>query len=258
MAIPHLENSWDNFSMGILYQQRLEELIQEIQFEETQKLLKEWIVSEDKDLLKGIYLVAKFHYPNLNFQDLELQVNALADHLWLELNDRQTSFEKIKIFNRVFFEHLGFTPDQKNPLSPFNFYINDVLDSRKGNVFSLSILYSILAQKLHVPIYGINLPNHFILAYLDKNGIMSELDPRNNSGVLCYINAFDKGKLIYHRDIKEYLNICQVADHKSYYEPSAHTQIIKRLIQSLIFSYQSIGKQNKVYDLISLKNLFAS
>lgn len=61
-----------------------------------------------------------------------------------------------------------------------NSFINTVIESRKGNPLSLSLLYSVIAESLDLPIYGVNLPNHFVLAYLDENGASLFLPEKMN------------------------------------------------------------------------------
>ena len=58
--------------------------------------------------------------------------------------------------------------------------INAVLESKKGNPISMCVVYMLIAQKLKLPVYGVNLPSLFVLTY--KKG-----DEQ------FYINAFNKG-----------------------------------------------------------------
>ncbi len=58
--------------------------------------------------------------------------------------------------------------------------INQVLESKKGNPISLAAVYMLIAQKLKLPIFGVNLPNLFVLIYKSE-----ELN--------FYINVFNRG-----------------------------------------------------------------
>ena len=53
----------------------------------------------------------------------------------------------------------------RNFHAPQNSFISDVLNDKKGNPLSLSLLYLIIAQKCELPIKGVNLPKHFVIAY---------------------------------------------------------------------------------------------
>lgn len=255
-AIPHLESSWEEDDFGLIFQQRIENLIHEIQFENTKQLLSEWISSDEKDLLKGAIIVAKFQYPGLSEEKIYAQIEQLRKDIWLEISQGQTSFEKIRIFNKVFFERYGFHGNSKNFLSPLNSFINTVLELKTGNPLSLSLLYSVIAQQLEMPVYGVNLPNHFILAYMDQHHVHIYNNTKNQYGVLFYINAFSKGSFLYEGDITDFLKQLGVQAQRSHFEPCANSHIILRMIVNLISSYQSSGNVNKVRELVEMRNLF--
>ncbi len=255
-AIPFLETSWEEQDFGLLFQNRIENLIHEIQFEETKRKLKEWIDSSDKDLLTGSIIVAKYQYPGLDEMVVRNQINAIQKDVWLELNNRQTALEKVRIMNKVFFGMHHFQGNAKTFHSPLNSYINTVLETRKGNPLSLSIIYSIIAQNMEMPVYGVNLPNHFILAYLDEFSVNQFIPDTNDHGVLFYINPFSKGSIFNVEEIKEFLDGINQPHLRSYFEPCPNTAIIKRMITNLIGSFQEVGNSEKVNELVELRDLF--
>ena len=255
-AIPFLENSWEDQDFGLLFQSRIETLIHEIQFEEIKRKLTNWIASSDKDLLTGSIIVAKYQYPGLDEAVIRGQIEAIQKDVWLEINQKQTALEKVRIINKVFFGLHHFQGNAKTFHSPLNSYINTVLETKKGNPLSLSIIYSIIAQNLGMPIYGINLPNHFILAYMDEFAVNQFLPDSNNHGVLFYINPFSKGSIFDEDEIKEFLDGINHPYSRDYFEPCSNTAIINRMITNLIYSFQEVGNSEKVNELIELRGLF--
>ena len=255
-AIPYLENSWESSDFGLLFQNRIENLIHEIQFENTLETLRNWITSEQKDLLQGAIIVARYQYPGLEEDKIRFEVEQIRKDIWLELNPNQTAFEKIKTFNKVFYGHHHFQGNSKSFHSPLNSYINTVMETRKGNPLSLSLIYSIVAQSLGLPVYGVNLPNHFILAYMDEHLINSMTGNKNPYGVLFYINAYSKGSLFNEKDIQQFLEQLKLPSARSYFEPCPNTMIIKRMITNLISSFQQVGNADKVNELVALRALF--
>lgn len=255
-AIPYLENSWEEQDFGLLFQNRIENLIHEIQFEETKRSLKQWIESSDKDLLAGSIIIAKYQYPGLDEVALRNHIQAIQKDVWLEINNKQTALEKIRIINKIFFDIHHFKGNAKNFHSPLNSYINTVLETKKGNPLSLSIIYSVIAQNLNLPIYGVNLPNHFILAYMDEFAVNQFLPDTNDHGVLFYINPFSKGSVFSAQEIKEFLDGINQPHLRDYFEPCSNTAIIKRMITNLIGSFQEVGNSEKVNELIELRDLF--
>jgi regulator of sirC expression with transglutaminase-like and TPR domain len=254
-AIPYLENSWEDQDYGLIYQTRIEQIIHEIQFEEIKAQLKIWMNSPDKDLMRGAIIIAKYQYPGLNEEEINSDIQRIRRDIWLEFNNKQTAFEQVKIFNKVFFGAHNFHGDSKHFHSPMNSFINTVMESRKGNPLSLSLIYSVVAQSLDLPIYGVNLPNHFILAYLDENGASLFLPEKNEYGVLFYINPFSKGSILDANSIKEFLDGLKLSYKREYFEPCSNSAILRRMLTNLIASFQQVGNLEKVNELTDLRDL---
>ena len=252
-AIPYLESSWENEHYGLIFHARIEQIIHEIQFEEIKSQLSAWSNSFDKDLLEGAIVIAKYQYPNLEEQQIRETIQAIRRDVWLEINDNQTAFEQIKIFNRIFFGHYQFQGDAKNFHSPVNSYINTVLESKKGNPLSLCLIYSVVAQSLDLPVYGVNLPNHFVLAYMDSKHSNFMINQQNEFGVLFYINAFSRGSIFDVNEIRDFLNKYNLPQHREYFEPCSNSAVIKRMLTNLIASFQQIGNAEKVDELQQLR-----
>lgn len=259
-VVPFLESSWEHLNYGAIFQSRIESLIHEIQFESIKSDIEAWVASSEKDLLSGVCIISRIECPGINQTKIEEQLLAIQRKIWLELNPNLTAFETVKVFNKILFEVYGFTGDSKNYSSPSNSCIQHVLDSKKGNPLSISVIYSILAQRLSIPIFGVNLPNHFILAYMDQNQSMQELEIDNaslsNSGVFFYINPFSKGTLFSKTDIDDFLVKINVSQRKEYYEPCSNSAILVRMLNNLISAYSEKGNAEKVNELIELRDCF--
>jgi regulator of sirC expression with transglutaminase-like and TPR domain len=117
-------------------------------------------------------------------------------------------------------------------------------------------LYSVIAQSLDLPIYGVNLPNHFILAYMDsKHSAMGMQQNEDDYGVLFYINAFAKGSIFDANEIKTFLKGIHLNPERSYFEPCSNSAILKRMLTNLIFAFQQAGAAQKVNELQELRAL---
>jgi regulator of sirC expression with transglutaminase-like and TPR domain len=239
----------------LVFQSRIENIIHDIQFEEVKTNLEKWNDCPEKDLLEGAITVAKYQYPGLDEDSIRSFIQTIRQDIWLELNDHLTAFEQVKIFNRIFFKAHKFHGDSKNYHSPVNSYINTVLESKKGNPLSICLLYSIIAQSLDLPIYGVNLPNHFVLAYIDTRGSVAMINEENEFGVLCYINAFSNGVIFNTNEIKQFLDELKLPHRREYFEPCSNSAIIKRMLNNLISSFQRVGNSEKVEELTLLRNI---
>ncbi|MCO5260704.1 MAG: transglutaminase-like domain-containing protein [Crocinitomicaceae bacterium] len=253
-AIPYLENSWEEKDYGLIFLNRVEQLIHDIQFEDVKRQIQHWQNSE-KDLLDGAIIIAKYQYPGLVEEHIKEFIETIRKEVWLELSHRQTAYEKVRILNKLFFEKYHFKGDSKNFHSPLNSYINTVIEQRKGNPLSLTIIYSIVAQSLNLPIYGVNLPNHFIAAYIDEDGINQFVNADNKNGVLFYINVFSRGSLFDESEIVDFLKKLNITSSREYFEPCSNTTIIRRMLTNLISSFQQAGNAEKVKELIELRDL---
>ncbi len=251
--IPELEEAWEQ-STDTLKQRRLENLIQEIQSLTVLKSMNSWI-KDSQSLVKGAYLVAKYQYPDLNFQDLDKKIANISKDAWLELNKNLTALENTRVLNTIFFKNLKFGGNVTNFYAPQNNFLNLVLETKKGNPISLGILYSIIANRLGLPVHGINLPKNFLLAYIDPYA-SEGLAPYTEDQVLFYINPFRKGAVLNKSDIENFLRTQKTEIKESFFVPNTNQEIIKNLIKNIISSYQNLGYEDKVKRYQALLDVF--
>ena len=154
------------------------------------------------------------------------------------------------VFNHIFYNIHGFSGNTTSHQDPQNSYINQVLETKKGNQISLAIIYAIIAQKLDIPVYGVNLPQHFILAYVDET-MQSEFE----NGILFYINAFNKGFIFGRRDVDMFLKQLNLKYDRQFYEPCSNVDIIKRVLRNLISAYEHASSSDKVNELTELLDI---
>lgn len=253
-VIPMLESQWEQ-SLDALLQQRIEQLIHQIQYNTVKEELKTWASSGSFDLLSGFITIARLQYPELDEQKLINQIEAIKRDAWIELRYDTSPLEKVKILNHVFYSINGFTGNTTNFHDPQNSYINNVLESRRGNQISLAVIYSIVAQRLDIPIYGVNLPQHFVLAYLDEKQEYPHISSGEANGILFYINAFNKGSVFNRRDVDHFLKQLEIQPESYFYNPCSNIQIIKRILRNLISAYEkqsNIEKASEIEELLTM------
>lgn len=248
--VPDLEKAWES-SPASSVQDRIESIIQKIQLNHIHKSLTMWLNNGANDLLEGAFIIAKYQYPELGFYEVINAIEKLKHDVWLEISDNLTALEKVRVINHILFDIHKFSANNSNYYSPQNSYINQVLQSKKGNPISLSIVYAVIAQKLGLPIYGVNLPKNFILAYKDE---YHDLFPSGDE-VLFYINPFNKGAVLGRKEIDVFLKQQNISPEDSFYSPCSNIEIIQRVIMNLIYSYEKLGYESKVKDLNSLMKL---
>jgi regulator of sirC expression with transglutaminase-like and TPR domain len=248
-VIHFLETEWEK-SLDTLLQERIENIVHQIQFTTVKEDLNLWYQSGAFDLLQGALVINRYQYPDLDDQKIINQIEEIKREIWLGLQHEMSSVEKIKLINHIFYNNYGFSGNTKNHHDPQNSYINQVLETKKGNQISLAIIYSTIAQKLDIPVYGVNLPQHFILGYIDE----SKRDD-HEFGVLFYINAFNKGAIFGKHDVDQFLRQLNLQAQPGFYAPCSNVEIIRRIIRNLISSYENLGAAEKVEELKQLQDV---
>jgi len=245
-VIEYLESAWER-AFDPIQQERIANLVHEIQFRNVKEELKLWHQGGAFDLLLGVLTINKYQYPDLDEQKVINQIEAIKRDIWLQMMYDASPAEQVKLINHVFYTIHGFSGNTTNHQDPQNSYLNQVLETKKGNQISLAIIYSIIAQKLDIPVYGVNLPQHFILAYVDET---QESD--FEGGILFYINAFNKGFIFGRRDVDMFLKQLNLKAEKQFYEPCSNADIIRRVLRNLISAYENLGSTEKVAELNEL------
>lgn len=258
-ALPLLESEWET-CFDALVQQRLEEIISNIQFSHIQADLYQWSKSREKDLFEGAFLLAKYRQPDLDKNLINNLIEKIRLDVWLELNQNLNAFEKVKVLNHVFYNLYQFSANVSNYHAPQNSFINSVLESRKGNPVSLSVIYQIVANRLDIPIYGVNLPQHFVLAYKDDS-ILEKIEgvhypdgtgQKESDGVLFYINAFNRGALLSQTNLEQFLKQLNLKIDERYFVPCSNLDIIKRMLRNMVFAYKQQSDRLRMKQMASL------
>jgi regulator of sirC expression with transglutaminase-like and TPR domain len=240
-VIPFLESEWES-NYNPVVQKKLEELIHTLQFDSLKSKLLAWKEGGSTDLLEGMWLVATYQYPDLLLEKLKKELEQIYYEAWLDFKSDLHPFDQIKILNNVLFSKLKFGANTKNFHSPANCMINIVLDSKKGNPISLCVIYMLVANKLKMPVYGVNLPNLFILTHKTREAQF-------------YINVFNKGLIFSKSDIDNYISQLNLSPSDIFYQPCSHLDIVKRVLRNLIMSFEKTGDADKVEEIKTLLQL---
>jgi regulator of sirC expression with transglutaminase-like and TPR domain len=253
-----LESEWDSIH-NIEHQQKLENIIHKIQFENELETLREWSKSTDQDLLDGLYIIAKYRYPELTKQSIINEIDRIRLDIWLEMRYDFSAYEKIKIMNHIIYGVYGFTGNTDHYHDPANSFINTVLESKRGNPIMLAVVYMLVAQRLNMPVYGVNLPQHFVLGYKEENTTLDISDAFNKvphptashhkGKILFYINAFNNGSVFSKANLEQFLKQIQIEPRLEFFEPCSNIDIIKRVLRNLSVAYEKQHKPHKVHEV---------
>jgi regulator of sirC expression with transglutaminase-like and TPR domain len=254
--IPALEKQWEH-SFDETSQERIENLIQDLEFKKTRNLLKTWISSSENDLLTGFLTIDKFQYPDINQMGINQKIEKIKNSIWLELNDSLTLLEKTTILNHFLFNIHGFSINHNNIQSPQNCYLNQLLETKKGNPVSLSLFYTILARQLGLPAYFTDFPKNPLVAIVDSDLARRVHGKNSSSNVLFYINPSNKGSIASRKEVDYHLKKNNYFPVTKYAEPQPEKLFVKRLLESLHDSFQAVGFQEKELRTAELLSLFS-
>ncbi len=233
--IPFLEKEWEQ-NFNPIVQKRIEDIVHLLQFVLLEERFAQWKKTGGADLMEGLWLICTYQYPDLEFSTIKNSMEQIYYEAWLDMKPDMLPMEQVKVLNNVLFNKLKFTSNTKNFHSPANSMISQVLESKKGNPLSLCAIYMMVAQKLKLPIYGVNLPSLFILTY-------------KNDSSQFYINAFNKGLIFTKDDIDNYLHQLNLAPIDVFYQPCSNIDIVARVLRNLVISFEKLSEMERVDDV---------
>lgn len=258
-AVAQLEELWIQ-TEEVKERRSLEKVIHRLQWNDIQCHLTAWLEGDRSDLLSALCIIARYQYPNLDEQAVQQTLQAIRIEVWMGLNEQMTALEQVRHLNFVLFRVHKFRGNTDEYLNPNNNFINKVLETRKGNPLMVGLVYMLIAQKLDLPIYGVNLPQHFVLAYLEQGSYSGQnksedFQQESYRRPLFYINAFNMGSVFGKRDVDQFLKMVQVEPQDQFYRACTNTEILLRLCANLESSYRDAEEFHKISEVQALQKL---
>lgn len=242
----------------------IELLIKRIQKQGLHRRFNNWFQQDQPDLVEGWVLVSQVQYPGLKVEAIRRTLSDIKLDAWLMMGGVENNIDKVQILNHVFFEQQGFHGDNSQYHYTDNSFINRVLERKTGNPISLSVVYLVVAQSLGLPVFGVNLPQHFVVGYCQlKEGFegvknMKMVGTEDVDKVLFYINPYSKGQIFTKENVDAFLKVVNVTPQKQFYQPCGVKEIVKRMLRNLHFSYgevQDLEKQQEVLQMMKLAGM---
>ncbi len=233
------------FYKNDLLKERANEIISQLRFKKLDEDFAHWI-QNDKNLLYGTFLIAKYQYPELNYEDVENKLNKIVSDLRADINLYLTGLQQIRKINHVLYDIHRFSPDFSNIINPENSFLNKVLENKKSNDILIAVVYIYISQKLGLPVYGVDFPGNFLLMFKDER----------SDDALFYINPFNKGAIVTKNDIRVFLKNHKLKQKDTFFTSCSNTRIIKRLLNFLMNFYIRNKNKNKTEEIKRILNLF--
>ncbi|HEY9258719.1 transglutaminase-like domain-containing protein [Chitinophaga sp.] len=251
--IPNLENLWEN-TIDEAIQERIELLIHRVHYQDLQAALRVWGLSDMQDLLQGAILAARYQFPDLIDSQIITEIDRIKRNIWLELNNYLTPLEQINVLNSMIYNYFGLKGEEVSYQRKNQFFINQVIESKKGNPITNGIIYSALCAMLDLPVYAVNIPRQFILAYFDSYVDFSgPIDPTDHR-ILFFIDPI-QGQIYTQQDVDTYLKRVQVPSVPSYFKPQSNKRLVQFLLEELSKCFRDDKDAYKQDELMNLASI---
>jgi hypothetical protein len=251
--IPRLENLWENAANTPL-QERIELVIHRLQFGELKKEFQKWISEEEPELLFGAYLVCRFVYPDCDAGPMLTEVEKIRRNIWLELNSYLTPLEKINIVIGIIYRFHKYNGIEIAYNNSGDFLVNQLIETKKGNSFSLGILFIVLSQLLDLPVYAMMFPRQFVLGYFDDTTDFNDKEDNNFNRIKFFIDPVF-GNVVTHRDVETFFKKISVPPTAVYFRPLTNKRIIQSLLYEMVKCYSKPSDNTRQDELLELAQM---
>ncbi len=253
--IPNLEQLWE-LTADEEVQERIELLIHRVHFEDLQEDFVTWSNATNPEILRGAILLARFQFPDLNVPAILTQFDQLRRNIWLELNNYLTPIEQVNVFNSILYNFFKLQGHELTEREPKYFFINQVLDSKQGNSYTIGILYLALCEMLDIPIFAVDVPRQFIFAFIDViHNIFSPEDEAIQQ-IQFFIDPLS-GMMYTQKDVDSYLKKINATERETYFAPLLNKRIMYKMMEELSLCYRYRKEDQKAEEIQQLMRLIA-
>ncbi len=250
--IPNLEQLWE-VTIDQNVQERIEHLIHRVHFQDLQEEFYEWGHSKQPELLRGAILVAKYQFPDLNVPAILTQFDQIRRNIWLELNNYLTPLEQVNVFNSILYNYYKLQGHELTERDPKYFFINQVLESKQGNAYSLGVLYLALCELLDIPIFAVDVPRQFVFAYIDTLHHFYNTD-EGVQQIQFFVDPMN-GMVYTQKDVDTYLRKINAHNKEEYFVPQLSKRIIFKMLEELNLCFKYKREEQKAEEIQQLMNI---
>ncbi|RMG64637.1 MAG: hypothetical protein D6715_09415 [Calditrichaeota bacterium] len=180
----------------------------------------------DLDLEKACLVLSFWDDPLVNVEQMTRILDGIADDIRATIPRRGHPLAFIDHINGILFQKYRFRGNSRDFYNPENSYLHYVLEKRRGIPISLSIIYLLIADRLHLPIKGVGLPGHFILKFQDEEDEI-------------FFAPFLGGKIYSRKECLGYLQRTPVSDPEKILQGASNVDIMRRVLKNLRLVYSS-------------------
>lgn len=251
--IPQLERLQERIEDSSV-QLRIESLINRALFKELFIDFSGWAKKKDAVLLEGALIIAKHCYADFDQKLLFSEIQQIQKNIWLELNHYLSPLEEVNVINSILYSYYKMKGEENVNKLPDCFSLNYLLEQKKGNSFSIGILYLIICEGLDIPVFAVDLPRQFILGYFDSLYHFRSPHSHPIQSIQFYIDPVN-GMVYTQNDVKVYLNKIKASSSEGYNRPLNNKEIIFKMLEELAITYNLHSEPDKKQQIKQLQEL---
>lgn len=253
-GISPLQEAFNN-TADVLQKERIVLILDDLKLNKIEKDLNNWKEFNYTDLLDGLLKIAAYGYPNLDESQVKDTLNEIEASIKdkIEYEEARESKDLVQIMNQTILYDFGFNGNIRNYSGLNNSFINKIIENKRSNPIGLSIIYLIIAERLNLPLVGINSPGHFILGYANDHFSYEDIEDGSViENVEFYVDPFNNGQTT---SVEEYdkwlLEVPYKMENKKYL-PATNISIIRRVMNNLIYALFTTGEKTTAKKLLDI------
>jgi len=166
-------------------------------------------------------------------EELTRRLDALASPLRFALRYLGGDSEaRMQSFRYYMFDKLGFRGNSADYYDPENSFITFLLRTGKGIPVTISVLCILIARRVDLPVYGVNMPGHFLLTFRESDRVW-------------YMDPFNSGAILTESECLDFLAKQNLPSDPAYLRVADSITILKRMYRNLIHIHSSRGNREE-------------
>ncbi len=130
--------------------------------------------NEDLNLTQALWSISVDWDEAIDKKQFHNTLDQLTADVKAKLSGTSSPQATVQVLHEVIHQGSGYrfteqVDPQGIPINPAELFLHGLLTSKRGYCMNLSLLYLIVADRLHLPLHGVALPNHFFVRYDDGN-----------------------------------------------------------------------------------------
>lgn len=216
----------------------IETAIHDLHFAHIQQAWRLVMGAPSVDLERGAFLLALYRFPRLDIPAYRSKLDDLAEEAQPAVH-RASGVERAFELADFMCDTWGFSGNEDHYYDPNNSYLNKVIDRRLGIPISLSVVFLLLGRRLDLPVYGVNLPAHFLVKYVDDQGE-------------AYLDLFSGGEYLSKEACLRFLLQAGVKPRPTYFQAADEQSILLRMGRNLLAIARETDQSQMAEDLTTL------